>query len=132
MDKNDERRSEQRLRYYWPIWFAEDFNDALSQGQMLDISSRAAAFTCPADDTCPYLGQEITARFSVPCFGPDESFDMANFTRSGHICRVDDLNSFLRRVAVRFTEPLPFRPGEQADNKTESEAQQELDPLTIQ
>ena len=131
MDKSNERRSEQRLRYYWPIWFAEDFNDALSQGQMLDISSRAAAFTCRADDTCPYLGQEITARFSVPCFGPDDSFDMANFTRLGHICRVDDVNSFSRRVAVQFAEPLPFKPGEQADSKTKSDAQQELDPLTI-
>ena len=131
MDGNNERRSEQRLRYYWPIWFAEGFNDALSQGQMLDISSRAAAFTCRADDTCPYLGQEITARFSVPRFGPDESFDMANFTRSGHICRIDDLNSFLRRVAVQFTEPLPFKPGEQTDDKTESDTQQNLDPVTI-
>jgi len=131
MDRNNERRSEQRLRYYWPIWFAEDFNEALSQGQMLDISSRGAAFTCHADDTCPYLGQEITARFSVPRFGPDDSFDMANFTRSGHICRVDDVNTFLRRVAVQFAEPLPFKPGEQSDDKTESDIQQNLDPLTI-
>ena len=131
MDKNDERRSEQRLRYYWPIWFAEDFDEALSQGQMLDISSRGAAFTCHADDTCPYLGQEITARFSVPRFGPDDSFDMANFTRSGRICRIDDVNSFLRRVAVQFAEPLPFKPGEQTDHKTESDTQQELDPVTI-
>ena len=131
MDRNNERRSEQRLRYYWPIWFAEDFNEALSQGQMLDISSRGAAFTCHADDTCPYLGQEITARFSVPRFGPDDSFDMANFTRSGHICRVDDVNTFLRRVAVQFVEPLPFKPGEQTDHKTESDTQQELDPVTI-
>ncbi len=131
MDKNNERRSEQRLRYYWPIWFAEDFDEALSQGQMLDISSRAAAFTCHADDTCPYLGQEITARFSVPRFGPDDSFDMANFTRSAHICRVDDVSRFLRRVAVQFAEPLPCKPGEQADDKTESDTQQKLDPVTI-
>ena len=131
MDENSERRSEQRLRYYWPIWFAEDLNDALSQGQMLDISSRAAAFTCRADDTCPYLGQEITARFSVPCFGPDDSFDMANFTRSAHICRVDDVNSFSRRVAVQFAEPLPFKPGEQANSKTKSDTQQKLDAVTI-
>jgi len=131
MDKNDERRSEQRLHYYWPIWFAEDFNEALSQGQMLDISSRGAAFTCPADDTCPYLGQEITARFSVPRFGPDESFDMANFTRSAHICRVEEVNAFLRRVALQFAEPLPFKPGEQADRKTKSDTQQELDAVTI-
>ncbi len=131
MDKKNERRSEQRLRYYWPIWFAEDFDEALSQGQMLDLSSRAAAFTCHADDTCPYLGQEITARFSVPRFGPDESFDMANFTRSGHICRVDDVNNFLRRVAVQFAEPLPFKPGEQTDDKTKSDTQEQLDPVTI-
>ena len=131
MDRDNERRSEQRLRYYWPIWFAEDFDEALSQGQMLDISSRGAAFTCRADGTCPYLGQEITARFSVPRFGPDDSFDLANFTRSGRICRIDDVNSFLRRVAVQFAEPLPFKPGEQTDDKTESDTQQKLDPLTI-
>ncbi len=113
MDKPNERRTEQRLRYYWPIWFAEDTNETLSQGQMVDVSSRGAAFTCHADDGCPYLGQHITARFSVPRYGPDESFDMANFTRSAHVCRIDNVNSFLRRIAVQFAEPLPFKPGEQ-------------------
>jgi len=88
MDETIERRAEQRLNYYWPIWFAEDFNEALSQGQMVDISSGGAAFTCHADNSCPYLGQHITTRFSVPRFGPDDSFDMADFTRSGHISRI--------------------------------------------
>ncbi len=113
MDKPNERRTEQRLRYYWPIWFAEDPNDILAQGQMVDVSSRGAAFTCYANDGCPYHGQHITARFSVPRYGPDDSFDMANFTRSAHVCRVDNINSFLRRIAVQFAEPLPFKPGEQ-------------------
>ncbi|GAF87851.1 unnamed protein product, partial [marine sediment metagenome] len=108
MGETTERRAEQRLRYYWPIWFAEDFNEALSQGQMVDISSRAAAFTCHFDNSCPYLGQHVTTRFSVPRFGPDDSFDMANFDRSGHICRVDEVNSYLRRVVVQFAEALPF------------------------
>ncbi|MHC4555717.1 MAG: hypothetical protein ACYS80_00275 [Planctomycetota bacterium] len=121
MNEYDERRTEQRLRYYWPIWFAEGFDRTLSQGQMVDISSRAAAFTCYADDTCPSLGQQITARFSVPCYGPEDSFDMANFTRSGHVCRVDNVNSFLRRVAVQFAEPLPFKPGEQTANEFETQ-----------
>lgn len=125
MDENSERRTEQRLRYYWPIWFAENFERALSQGQMVDISSRAAAFTCYADDGCPYLGQQITTRFSVPRYGPDDSFDMANFTRSGHVCRVDDVNNYLRRVAVQFAEPLPFKPGEQSGS--ESGEQQNLE-----
>ena len=128
MNVNNERRTEQRLTFNWPIWFAplevsrqlltgfaEDFNDALSQGQMIDISSRGAAFTCYKDGSCPDPGQEITARFSVPRFGPDDSFDMANFTRSARICQVDDVNSFSRRVAIQFAEPLPFKPGEQSD-----------------
>lgn len=121
MDENNERRTEQRLRYHWPIWFAEDFSGELAQGQMSDISSKAAAFTCYDDGTCPYLGQYITARFSVPRYGPDDSFDMADFTRSGHVSRVDNVNSFVRRVALRFAEPLPFRPGEPVDNESEAQ-----------
>ena len=129
MEHTAERRREQRLRYHWPIWFAEDFDEILTQGQMVDVCSSGAAFTCPADETCPYPGQQVTARFSVPRFGPGDCFDMANFTRSGYICRVDEVNRFLRRVAVQFAEPLPFKPGEQADS--ESDAQQQLNAVMI-
>jgi hypothetical protein len=89
---------------------------------MVDISSTSAAFTCRKGEHYPCVGQHLTARFSVPRFQPGEAFDMANFTRSGCICRVDDVSAFSRRVALQFAEPLPFRPGEQADG--ESEAQQ--------
>jgi len=113
MDSVAERRTEKRLRYSWPVWFAEDFNDTLSQGQMVDLNSKGAAFTCYTDQ-CPTRGQSITARFSVPCYGPDDSFDMSNFIRSGSICRIEEVNPFLRRVAVQFAEQLPFKPGEQS------------------
>ncbi|MBN2139152.1 MAG: PilZ domain-containing protein [Sedimentisphaerales bacterium] len=113
MNEQNERRTEKRLRYYWPIWFSENSEDNLAQGQMVDLSSRGAAFTCYADDICPHPGQQIAARFSVPRYGPDGAFDMDSFTRSGHICRVEKVNSFLRRIAVQFAEPLPFKPGEQ-------------------
>jgi hypothetical protein len=129
MDKANERRKELRLSYHWPVWFAEDFNEALSQGQMVDVSSNGAAFTCHHDENCPYQGQELTARFSVPRFGPGDCFDMASFTRKGHICRVDEENQFLRRIAVQFAEPLPFRPGEQTDS--ESDTRQRLKAITI-
>jgi len=89
MEESKERRGETRLRYHWPVWFAEDFNDTLTQGQMVDVSSGGAAFTCHADEHCPYAGQDLTARFSLPRFGPGESFDMASFVRPGRICRVD-------------------------------------------
>ena len=89
MSINTERRREQRLRYHWPIWFAEDFNGILNQGQMVDISSTGAAFTFRGENEKPYPGQELTARFSIPRFGPDDSFEMANFVRTGQVCRVE-------------------------------------------
>ena len=125
----DERRDEQRLRYHWPIWYSEDFQEELSQGQMVDLSSTAASFTCYADEHCPEMGQSLTARFSVPKYGEDESFDMENFMRCGHVCRIDNVSGLLRRVAVRFAEPLPFRPGEQAAE--ESEAEKQLRMITM-
>jgi hypothetical protein len=114
MDANKERRTEQRLRYHWPIWFAENFEGELTQGQMVDVSSRGAAFTCYIDGSCRYPGQHITARFSVPRYEPDGSFDISDFIRSGHICRIEEVNKLSRRVAVQFADPLPFKPGEQA------------------
>ena len=126
MDGNSERRTEQRLRYYWAIWFAENVDYTLSQGQMVDVCSKGAAFTCYAHDCCPYPGQNITTHFSVPRYGPDGSFDMANFIRRGCVCRVDNVNSFTRRIAVQFAEPLPFKPGEQANS--ESKVEQTLEP----
>jgi len=113
MSTSSERRTEPRLSYRWPVWFAEDFRNELSQGQMVDLCSRAAAFTCYADDRCPYPGQHLMARFSVPRYGPDDSFDLVDFVRSGHVCRVDGVGNATRRVAIQFTEPLPFSPGRQ-------------------
>lgn len=109
MDSVLERRREPRLRYSWPIWFAEDFDDILTQGQMIDVSSGGAAFTCYAD-RCPGYGEHITARFSVPKSDQSESFDLTNFIRDGKICRIDELGPHIRRVAFQFCEPLPFQP----------------------
>jgi len=126
MDETIERRMEQRLRYHWPVWFAEDFDAELSQGQMADLSSSTVALTCYADDSCPHPEQRITARFSVPRFGPDDSFDMVNFTRNGRVFRVDHVNKFLCRVAIQFTKALPFKPGEQANSESDTQQSPEL------
>jgi hypothetical protein len=106
-----ERRSEARLRYNWPIWFAENFNEVLTQGQMVDVSSGGAAFTCYAD-RCPFPGQALTVRFSVPRYGENDSFHLSNFIRSGHVCRVEQISPYVRRVAMQFAQPLPFKPGQ--------------------
>ena len=118
MHKPNERRTEQRLCYSSPIWFGEYPKETLAQGQMVDISSKGAAFITYAHDSCPSFGQHIIARFRVPNYRPDHSFDMVNFTRSAHVCRVDKVYSSWRRVAVQFAEPLPFKPGEKNANET--------------
>ena len=126
MGDNIERRTERRLRYNWPVWFAEDYNDILAQGQMVDISSGGAAFTCYADN-CPTAGDHITARFSVPRYEDSDAFDLESFIRDGNICRVEEVSPFIRRVAIQFAEPLPFRPGEEdkTDEKGKENEQQE-------
>ena len=131
MTTTGERRIERRLCYNWPVWFAEDFSGDLSQGQMTDLSSRGAAFTCYADERCPYPGQHVTARFSIPQYGPDDSFDMVDCIRSGHVCRVDGVNNALRRVAIQFSEPLPFHPGEQPSDAGPSDRIGQLEPTLI-
>lgn len=116
--ENAERRRENRLRYHWPVWFGDDFKGVLNQGQMVDVSSGGAAFTCYADN-CPGNGQSITARFSVPKYEEDESFDIENYVRSGRICRIEQISPFIRKVAVQFSDVLPFQPGQQKTTATE-------------
>lgn len=119
-----ERRREKRLSYHWPVWFAEDFTENLSQGQMVDISSSGAAFTCLAQES-PYQGQYITTRFSVPRYNSDDSFDMESHIRNGFVRRVDQINGYMRKIAIQFSEPLMFKPGEQ------NTMAQELEEATI-
>ena len=112
MVKRNERRTEQRLRYSLPVWFAEYPKEPLAQGQMVDISSRGASFISYTHNSCPSFGQHITACLKVPNYHPDHSCDIENFTRTAHVCRVDRVYTHWRRVAVQFTESLPFKPGE--------------------
>lgn len=107
MKKTKERRKEQRLRYELPVWFAEDFNEAVSEGVMVDISSRGMAFICDADENCPSMEQQLTLRFSIPGLGTNSS-DMQNITRTGRVFRIDDVGESQCRVAIQFDEPPPF------------------------
>jgi len=123
MGNEFEKRRENRLNYNWPVWFAEDYNNILSQGQMIDISSEGAAFTCYADK-CPHTGEEITARFSVPSHHHENDFDLENFIRKGHVCRIEEIGGYIRKVAIQFAEPLPFKPGEVEKIETQADTAQ--------
>ncbi|MBC8481750.1 MAG: PilZ domain-containing protein [Planctomycetes bacterium] len=107
-----EKRREQRLRYQWPIWFAEDLNGNLFQGQMVDISSGGAAFKYYKHECNIHPEQEILIKFSVPQFDEDDSFEIVSFKRIGKVRRVEDISNDSLKAAVEFAQPLTFKPAE--------------------
>jgi hypothetical protein len=110
------RRRESRLRYTWPVWISLDSShDRVVQGQMVDLNSHAVAFTFRTHDGQPWVNQPLTTHFGVPQGTPDAAFELVDFVRHGHVHRVDQPNPFVWRVVMQFHEPLPFRPGELAD-----------------
>jgi c-di-GMP-binding flagellar brake protein YcgR len=108
-----ERRREQRLKLSGSVWFNADGNDKTLQGQLVDMSSSGMAFTCYNKKGLPAHGQHIIARFAVPWFTPDGDIQNRKFTRTAKVCRIGNANSYLKRIAVQFAEPLPFKPAEQ-------------------
>ena len=121
MKKTKNHRREERLYYDWPVRFAKGFEEELFMGQMVDISSWGGSFTCPGNNSQLKPGENVTTLFSVPRFGRarGRSYDMANYTRIGRICRVEKMDDSLSRIAIQFTKPLFFKPGEQGLSSTD-------------
>jgi len=94
-------------------------------GQMFDLSSRAMAMLFYANESCPHADDSITVTFDVPRFDSEGALGATSHSCIGRVTRLDNLNSRVNRIAVEFTEQLPFRPGEQG--VSDSDAQQTLD-----
>ena len=114
MENTKNRRLEERLRYQWPVLFAEDFTESVSEGVMVDVSSGGLAFICRIDENCPEPGKQLAMRFSLPRTDEDNISVMTSFSRTGQVLRVEDVNTSLRRIAIQFDEPLTLKPCEQA------------------
>jgi hypothetical protein len=123
--KTKEKRTEQRLRYRWPVRFAAKVGQRPLRGQIVDVTSGGLAFLCHPGEDCPHPDQFVTAGFGVPHFNSHGSFDTVFFNRVGRVCRVDSLNDKVSRVAIQFAEPLFFQPGQQ--DISDSAAQQRLE-----
>jgi hypothetical protein len=109
-----ERRSEQRLYYRRPMWYFQSLNKTRNKGQLVDVSSNGMGFTCSmSSQNLLAAKQKITTRLDVPLFGKDGSYDMIRFDRTGQIHRVEKINNSIHRIALEFTQPLPFKPAEQ-------------------
>ena len=108
MNKVKEQRAEERLHYELPVWFSEDLEQIVFEGVMVDISNIAMAFSCKADEHCPYPGQNLVVQFSIPDSEPQRQSAAKNVVREGYVSRVDQLSGELCRVAIQFDEPPPF------------------------
>ena len=112
MSDVNKRRSEKRLSYGWPMWFCLENDKEFIQGQMVDVSSTHAAFTCNSQFS-PEAKDVIVARISVPEYISEDEFESKDFTRFCTVFRADYMNPLLKLIVVKFTAPLPFKPGEQ-------------------
>ena len=119
MEKADERRTEKRLLYRWPVKFIADDENLSSNGQIVDISSEGMAFLCHADRGGFNEGQKLKTNFGVPYFDGSEFFDTVLFERTGFVRRIDKPSSEVYRIALQFAVPLFFKPGEQNINEAE-------------
>ena len=114
MEEPQNKRAEERLRYQWPVLFAKDFTEAVSEGVMTDVSSGGISFLCKSDENCPQVGQELALRFSIPCSGEEDPFDMTSLTRTGRVLRVEIHSSTYSQVVMQFNEPLTLKPCQKA------------------
>jgi hypothetical protein len=108
MKQTVNRRKAPRLRYRVTVHFSDISSDGHKtfEGQMLDVSSGGLAFRHYADKNCPHKGQQLLTRFSIPNSEANDC-SMMEFTRTGRVLRVQQVNPTLRNIAVRFDEPLP-------------------------
>ena len=107
-----ERRAEQRLRYFWPVWYSSDGSVDIEQGRMVDLSSGGVSFLA-TPGTYPEQGDQIWLRSSYPMV-EDDAFGMASFTTVGRVLRNDAVGPLQRRIAVQFDIPLEHTPAEVA------------------
>lgn len=114
MSTGQEKRSEDRLDYQWPIWFGKDFSQAVCEGLMVDVSSGGVAFTCKSGPNCPQPDEELAVRFSIPRFDDPDPTATVSISRTGVVRRVDQIDGAVRRVAFQFDKPLTLKPCEEA------------------
>ena len=109
-NEGQERRKEQRLRYYWPVWYSSDGSLDIQQGRMVDLSSGGVSFLAPVG-SYPQEGDQVWLRSSYPLVD-DGAFGMASFSTVGRVLRNQAAGALQRRIAVQFGAPLEHCPAE--------------------
>ncbi|MHA2033387.1 MAG: hypothetical protein ACW99Q_28785 [Candidatus Kariarchaeaceae archaeon] len=92
--------------------FCRENDKDFIQGQMINISSTHAAFTCDPRFN-PDPKDVLVVQINVPKFISKDNYEKRDYTRFCTIFRLGKMDLSLNLIVVKFTAPLPFRPGEQ-------------------
>ncbi len=92
--------------------FCRENDKDFIQGQMVDVSSNHAAFTCNPQFN-PDSKDVLVVKITVPEYTSKDKFEKRDYTRFCTLFRVDQMSPLLKLIVVKFTAPLPFKPGEQ-------------------
>ncbi len=107
MNATQEKRTNDRIKFSWPLWFAYEGNDEVFRGQIQDLNQQHVSFTVD-QHVCPHVGQHIMTRFSYPRSEEDQ-FDMDSYLHWGEVIRVDCVDWNHRRVAMRLHEQVKLK-----------------------
>ena len=99
--------------------FSNAIVPTFSKGQLIDVSSSGAAFTAELETQLPRIGDSILVRIRLPRAGRDAD----DFVRRAYVREVGNTEDSLRRVAVEFAKPLPYKPVEQCRNQAPESAE---------
>ncbi|MHC4122038.1 MAG: hypothetical protein ACYSSI_00560 [Planctomycetota bacterium] len=103
-----ERRKEQRLYCKEQILFVYGFMLTSSGGQLVDVSSCWAAFTCSLNAAPPGIGETMLVRLKIP----HPNSGATDFARRAYTRRVDNIDNSSYRIVIQFAKPLPYKPVE--------------------
>lgn len=110
MQLENDRRSERRVRFFWPLWFGYSDRGELFRGQLIDLCPSGVCFAVD-ENHCPGVGQHVLTRFSYP-YNEDENFQLADYANWAEVIRVDNSVPGRRRVAMRLHRRLENPPSE--------------------
>jgi hypothetical protein len=107
MSNADDRREQERLRFYWPLWFGYEENCEFLRGQIVDLNNQCVRFSLNRENS-PQLGDHLLIRFSYP-LNTEYSFEMGTYFQWGEVIRIDHGEDFQSRIALRLSLPLPHQ-----------------------
>ena len=110
MTISSNRRTEPRLRYCWEVYLANGNPQPNTIARMVDLSRNGASLLIDRSSRFE-PGQHLRLQLSYPQVN-GQQFDIHNAWIEARIIRKDSYNCDVKRLALKFSEPLDYCPTE--------------------